>query len=361
MGRYCHYRTPSCTYPFTPGQSSALDYGPPHGIQIVRHTADPRKWQGMYGCSLGRDVAVTPASKSTDAQPSKPNLLPLSLLFTPSPPTVLRELPPQSPRMPHEQHQQPSNLQYSTSLIENNASTTKDKVSAAEHKASTTPRNASRITRSTSSSKRKASGAASGAPPSELDQAAEEFRAVEQATLLLLPQEVVTAPNTTAVTTITIRKTQHITIKTSHATETTVTAVSENSSPTTPSNTGQTDSLKTAKSSAMATTTPKEATTQSRIPTLKRSRQGSLRVLSGANKRSTATAAAAVSSGSSRVGPQATNSCPGPASMSDVHSSSHHSRLPTSSPRESGIHRFGKLVNKASREFVSKGLAFTRR
>jgi len=130
------------------------------------------------------DDQVTPA-EHPQGPPSKtnpPNSLPLAtLLFPPtSPSAVLRDLPPQIPLVPLEQspqsQQASSILQYSASLIENNAP------AAAQSKAAVTPKNGSRTTRSTSSVKRKASGAATSGPSQgELDQAAEEFRALEQA------------------------------------------------------------------------------------------------------------------------------------------------------------------------------------
>lgn len=56
--KHCQYRTPSCAYPFTPGQSSVVDFGPPRGLGVVRHVQDPRNWRGPYGCALRRDVTV---------------------------------------------------------------------------------------------------------------------------------------------------------------------------------------------------------------------------------------------------------------------------------------------------------------
>ncbi|KAK5657430.1 hypothetical protein OQA88_3002 [Cercophora sp. LCS_1] len=56
--KHCQYRTPSCAYPFTPGQSSVIDFGPSRGVRLVRHVQDPRKWRGPYGCALRRDVTV---------------------------------------------------------------------------------------------------------------------------------------------------------------------------------------------------------------------------------------------------------------------------------------------------------------
>ncbi|KAK3317811.1 hypothetical protein B0T19DRAFT_298581 [Cercophora scortea] len=70
LSLYCHYRAPSCTYPFTPGQSSALDYGPKNGgVRIAKHTADPREWAGLYGCRLSQNVTVTKIDRSGGAAP----------------------------------------------------------------------------------------------------------------------------------------------------------------------------------------------------------------------------------------------------------------------------------------------------
>ncbi|KAK3346605.1 hypothetical protein B0T25DRAFT_282026 [Lasiosphaeria hispida] len=59
VGKHCQYRTPSCAYPFTPGQRSVVDYGPPRGLRVIKHVTDPRKWRGLYGCALSPNVAVT--------------------------------------------------------------------------------------------------------------------------------------------------------------------------------------------------------------------------------------------------------------------------------------------------------------
>lgn len=56
---YCQYRTPSAAYPFTPGQRSAVDYGPGQGVRIIDHVRDPRKWKGLYGCALSPSAVVT--------------------------------------------------------------------------------------------------------------------------------------------------------------------------------------------------------------------------------------------------------------------------------------------------------------
>ncbi|KAK3940011.1 hypothetical protein QBC46DRAFT_314645 [Diplogelasinospora grovesii] len=60
LRQHLRLRTPSCVYPLTPGQSSALDFGPPHGVKIVQHVTDPKKWIGLYGC---RNVAPDKVSR----------------------------------------------------------------------------------------------------------------------------------------------------------------------------------------------------------------------------------------------------------------------------------------------------------
>ena len=69
IGKHCHYRTPSCAYPFTPGQCSVVDYGPPRGLRMVRHVSDPRKWRGLYGCELSQKVQVTEVPRGHGRSP----------------------------------------------------------------------------------------------------------------------------------------------------------------------------------------------------------------------------------------------------------------------------------------------------
>ncbi|KAK0725223.1 hypothetical protein B0H67DRAFT_124495 [Lasiosphaeris hirsuta] len=59
ISKHCQYRAPSCAYPFTPGQRSVVDYGPPRGLRVIKHVTDPRKWRGLYGCALSPNVTVT--------------------------------------------------------------------------------------------------------------------------------------------------------------------------------------------------------------------------------------------------------------------------------------------------------------
>ncbi|KAK3385404.1 hypothetical protein B0H63DRAFT_182422 [Podospora didyma] len=101
IAKCCHYRCPSSAYPFMPGQSSALDYGPAHGgVKITRHLEDPREWRGLYGCRLSPKVIVTrvprepPArafyklsvgpSPTTRPTPQLPPLPPQSILLAPA-------------------------------------------------------------------------------------------------------------------------------------------------------------------------------------------------------------------------------------------------------------------------------------
>ncbi|KAK0736035.1 hypothetical protein B0T21DRAFT_366171 [Apiosordaria backusii] len=52
------YRT-AATFPFTPGQRSALTRpGKNGGLQLTRHTRDPRNWMGSYGCKLRPEVKI---------------------------------------------------------------------------------------------------------------------------------------------------------------------------------------------------------------------------------------------------------------------------------------------------------------
>lgn len=69
ISKHCHYRTPSCAYPFTPGQRSVVDYGPPRGLRMVRHVSDPRKWRGLYGCALSQNVHVTEVPRGHGRSP----------------------------------------------------------------------------------------------------------------------------------------------------------------------------------------------------------------------------------------------------------------------------------------------------